>query len=157
MGAEGHRNGVFCAHMTGETKRKFIRVDVLQRASIEFQRMHYASCHIKNISLTGMFVTGSFYQQVGDECLVKYSRTWKRCRFSFRVKARLVRAAADGIALEFISMPQECYMELQTALLYEAADPLAIGLELPETCPFALTGDRRAEAEKAVHTDIRCH
>lgn len=121
------------------SKRKFIRVDFVQQARLDFQDIGYDPCRIKNISLTGMFVYGSFKQQVGEECIIRYSQTCTSSHFYFKATAKVARIMSDGIAIEFTSMPLDSYMLLQTTLLYEAVDPLAIGLELPENCPFEIT------------------
>jgi len=129
------------------SKRKFIRVDVVQQARLDFQDIGYDPCRIKNLSLTGMFVFGSFKQQVGDECIIRYSQTCSSSHFYFKAIAKVVRIMNDGLAIEFSSMPLDSYMLLQTTLLYEAVDPLAIGLELPENCPFEITIEISKEPE----------
>ena len=121
------------------TKRKFIRVDLIQQARLDFGGISYEPCRIKDISLTGMFIFGTFNQKEGDECIVRYSQTCTASHFYFKAKAKLVRVADDGIAIEFKSMPFDSYMLLQTTLLYEAVNPLEIGLQLPENCPFEIT------------------
>lgn len=121
------------------TKRRFIRIDVIQQARLDFENAEYKSCQIKNLSLTGMYVTGEFQQQVDDECIIRYSQTCSSSHFYFKAKARVVRADDKGVAVEFISMPLDSYMLLQTTLLYESVDPLEIGLQLPDDCPFEIT------------------
>lgn len=138
-------------------KRKYIRIEMLQHATVEFQGMDYTSCSVNNLSLTGMFLCGSFYQKAGDECIVRYTRIYNNSAFSFHLKARVVRKTREGIGLEFLSMAADNYMQLQTSLLYEAVDPLAIGLELPDDCPFDITGELSGDARKSMYADIACH
>lgn len=120
-------------------KRKFIRVKILRQARLEFGGTGYDPCRIRDLSLSGMFVFGRFDQEVGDECTIRYSQTSAASHFHFQAKARVARSGRDGIAIEFISMPFDSYMLLQTTLLYEADDPLAICLQIPEVCPFEIT------------------
>ena len=129
-------------------QRRFIRVEFVQLARLDFQDTRYDPCRIKDINLTGMFVFGTFNQQVGDECIIRYSQTCTSSHFYFKARARVVRAMSDGVALEFKSMPLDSYMLLQTTLLYEAVNPLAIGLELPEDCPFEITTDLSRELKE---------
>ena len=129
-------------------QRRFIRVEIIQEARLAFDDVRYDSCRIKDINLTGIFVFGTFNQQTGDECIIRYSQTCSASHFYFKAKARVVRAMNDGVALEFISMPLDSYMLLQTTLLYEAVNPLAIGLELPTDCPFEITDDMSRESEE---------
>lgn len=121
------------------TKRRFIRIDVIQQARLDFNGTEYDLCRIRNLSLTGMYIAGDFNQKVGDVCIIRYSQTSTSSHFYFKAKAKIVRIAEDGVAIEFVSMPLDSYMLLQTTLLYEAVDPLAIGLELPDDCPFEIT------------------
>jgi hypothetical protein len=121
------------------TKRKYLRVDITQQAMLDFGGTVYDPCRIKNISLTGMYIYGAFRQERGDECTIRYSQTCTASHFYFRARARVVRVARDGLAIEFVSMPFDSYMLLQTTLLYESVDPLEISLQLPENCPFEIT------------------
>ncbi len=129
------------------TKRKFIRVEIVQQARLDFQDNSYDPCRINDLSLTGMFVLGNIKQQTGDECIIRYSQTCTSSHFYFKAKAKIVRIASDGIAIEFVSMPLDSYMLLQTTLLYESVDPLEIGLQLPEDCPFEITINISREPE----------
>ena len=131
------------------TRRKFIRVALKQEARLDFDNIRYAPCRIKDLSLTGMFVMGPFSQKVGDECTIRFSQIGEASRFYFKASAKVVRTTDEGLAIEFISMPLDSYMLLQTTLLYEAVDPLEIGLQIPENCPFEITIDvSREENEK---------
>ena len=131
-----------------DVQRRFIRVEMVQQARLDFQDTSYDPCRIKDINLTGMFVFGTFNQQVGDECVVRYSQTCTSSHFYFKARARVVRAMGGGVALEFKSMPLDSYMLLQTTLLYEAVNPVAIGLDLPEECPFEITTDISREPKE---------
>lgn len=128
------------------TERKFIRVEIIQQARLDFENISYDPCRIKDLSLTGMFICGDFQQQVDDECIIRYCQTCTSSYFYFKARARVVRTTAEGLAIEFVSMPLDSYMLLQTTLLYEAVDPLEIGLQLPEDCPFEITIEASKEA-----------
>jgi len=124
--------------MTILNKRKFSRIEFSQRANIKFQGTNYENCMIKDLSLTGMFVFGTFSQQEGNKCLIKYSQTSSTSHFYFKAAARVVRKNEEGIGIIFTSMPPNSYMLLETTLLYESKDPLSIGLQLPDNCPFEI-------------------
>ena len=85
-----------------------------------------------------MFVFGTFSQQEGNKCLIKYSQTSSTSHFYFKAAARVVRKNEEGIGIIFTSMPPNSYMLLETTLLYESKDPLSIGLQLPDNCPFEI-------------------
>jgi hypothetical protein len=129
-----HRDGL----MTVENKRRFSRIDFSQQANIKFRGTNYENCMIKDLSLTGMFVFGQFPQEADDKCLIKYSQTSATSHFYFKAAARVVRKNDEGIGIVFTSMPPNSYMLLETTLLYESQDPLSIGLQLPDNCPFEI-------------------
>ena len=119
-----------------------------QQASLEFDGVRYDSCCIKDLSLSGMFVFGDFNQKTGDECIIRYSQESTASHFQFKAKAKVTRIANDGLAIEYVSMPFDSYMLLQTTLLYEAVDPMDICLEIPENCPFEITIESSRETDE---------
>ena len=98
--------------------RRFLRIDTVQETGLEFEERSYNSCRIRNLSLTGMFVGGEFLQLKGDEFTIRFSQTSFATHFYFKVRARVVRKMDEAIAIEFVSMPLDSYMLLQTTLLY---------------------------------------
>jgi len=138
--------------MTGYSKRKYIRIEIIQQARLDFGEVSYDPCRIKDLSLTGMFVLGGFGQKAGDECTIRYSQTCSSSHFYFKARARVVRITDEGLAIEFVSMPLDSYMLLQTTLIYEAVDPIAIGLQLPDDCPFEITFDLTRETGDNIRT-----
>jgi len=122
-------------------KRRFNRVRLNQKAWLKFKDISYESCRIKDINLTGLFVSGRFHQAVGDNCIMGYNQKHTASPFYFKAKARLVRMTKDGAALEFKSMTLVSYILLQSTLLYEAADPWATAYNLPTDCPYEINDD----------------
>jgi len=139
--------------MAQQRKRKFTRINFDRKASLDFFTERYENCRLKNLSLTGMYVTGSFRQYVGEHCLINLVQRGGTSHLSLQALGKVVRKDVGGIALEFTSMTFESYLYLQVTLLYEAEEPHAIGFELPDNCPFKLIeireeipGQRRSSA-----------
>lgn len=120
------------------SKRIFSRIDYTQPAIIKFQDKDYDKCLIKDINLTGMFVVGNFKQQTGDKCIIKYSHSSATSQFYFKAAAKVIRSSIEGVGIVFTSMPLYSYVFLETTLLYESNNPLTIGQQLPENCPFKI-------------------
>lgn len=133
-----------------ENKRRFSRIEFSQQANIKFQGKNYENCMIKDLSLTGMFVFGTFVQKTGDKCLIKYSQTSSTSHFYFKAAAKVVRINDEGIGIVFTSMPPNSYMLLETTLLYESSDPLSIGLQLPDNCPFEIIEELSENPEENI-------
>ena len=56
--------------------------------------------------------------------------------------AKVVRVTDEGLAIEFTKMTFDSYMYLEVVLLYEAQQPLFIGLELPDDSPFQIIDEK---------------
>lgn len=120
-------------------RRRFARIIFHRHGELEFPDSKYTDCQIKDLSLTGMYVFGSFQQQVGEHCLVKLYQKGQASELALLADAKVVRTGDKGLAIDFTSMSFDSYMFLQVTLLYEADEPLYIGLELPDDCPFQIT------------------
>ena len=120
-------------------KRMFTRIQFSRHVSIHFQKSSYGPCSIRDLSLSGMFVSGKFKEKVGAICHLIFMQTGASSEMTLRASAKVVRADKNGIALEFTAMAHDSYMFLQTSLLYQADDPLPMGLEFPEETPYKLT------------------
>ncbi len=125
--------------MSKQGKRKYDRIYLDCPVKIEFHSKRYDHCQIKNLSLTGMFVKGTFRQKVDEYCLVTFFQRGITSKSIFLALANVVRATFEGVAIEFTSMSFESYMILQTTLPYAADEPINIGLELPEQYPFEIS------------------
>lgn len=125
--------------MLNQRKRKYSRIPFDRTVNLDFFTDWYNDCQIENLSLTGMFVSGSFRQHVGEHVLINLVNKGRSFELCIQASGKIVRTADKGIALEFTSMTFESYMYLQMTLLYEAEQPLVIGLELPENCPFEIS------------------
>lgn len=116
--------------------RKFSRIKFDRQVSLEFLNDRHDNCQINDISLTGLFVNGFFQQQVGENCIITLVQKGVSTTLSLAALAKVVRKSDEGIAIKFSAMSFDSYMYLQTSLLYEANEPIVIGLELPDDCPF---------------------
>ena len=119
--------------------RKFNRIKISDYVELNFLSGSYDSCQLKDVSLTGMFIKGNFKQNVGEKCLVKVFQKEDSSRLKLLAAANVVRKNDEGTAIKFTFMSFNNYTLLQTTLLYEAEEPLQIGLELPEECPFGIS------------------
>ena len=122
--------------------RKFSRIHFDRLVKLDFSRERYYS-KVKNLSLTGVFITGNFQKYDGKYCLVNLYQTEKstNLKLSLRASAKVVRKNDKGIAIEFVSMSLESYMFLQSTLIDDAEAALVIRQELPENYPFKITND----------------
>ena len=123
-----------------DTRRKSARIHLDRHVNLMFTRDSYDHRQTKNLSLTGMFATGNFQQQVGELCLLNLDQTEMPSDLSLHASAEVVRNNDEGVAVKFTSMPFHSFMFLQITLLNETEYPFNINQILPDTYPFEVTG-----------------
>jgi hypothetical protein len=117
--------------------RKFTRISFKHLVQLNFAKNSYECC-VKDVSLIGMYIKGSFGPVLDTNCQVQLALKNRASVLHFSASAQVVRREKDGIAVSFTSMPSESYMTLQVLLLYNSDEPLLIGLEFPEDCPVSI-------------------
>ena len=134
--------------VVNNNKRNFSRIHFDQQVNLDFFNERYDCCQIQDLNLTGMFIQGSFPQYIGMHCLVNLVQDGKTTALRLEAAGKIVRKNNEGLGIEFTAMTFECYMFLQAILLYEADEPLDIGLELPENCPYSIIGQPEEYTEQ---------
>ncbi|MGX9725745.1 MAG: PilZ domain-containing protein [Candidatus Electronema sp. VV] len=114
--------------MTDKGVRRFTRVRFNQEVRLEFGGQTYERQSVCNLSLGGFCVRGQFTQQIGDICAIEL-REAAGLPISFQAKGKVVWIGGDSMAVEFTAMDHDSFLFLQTALLYQAEDPLLLGTE----------------------------
>ena len=122
------------------SRRQFTRIHFDRKVNLNLPDNNHSHRQIKNLSLKGMFVIGTFQKNISDICHIDLVQTGISTDLTLRASAEVVRKNDEGIAVEFTSMTFDSYMFLQVALLSEVEDPLPLVIELPEECPFEIIG-----------------
>lgn len=126
-------------NIKSNNRRKFHRIKFEGQVNLNFNNASYNYCKIKNISLTGMFVTGDFKQQQSEKCQVDLLHRTKTEEIHLQASSEVVWSNTEGVALKFTAMTHNSYMSLLTTLIHEAELPVVILHEFPKTCPFEIT------------------
>lgn len=108
--------------------RRFTRVNFNHDVELNFSGSTYGPQKICNLSLGGFCVRGQFDQQIGDVCAVELREAAGK-PLSFHAEGKVVWIGGDSMAVEFTAMDHDSFLFLQTALLYQAEDPLLLGAE----------------------------
>ena len=124
-----------------ENRRRFHRINFDGQVNLDFMGDQHNHCQIKNLSLTGMFVTGNFPPPQTKSCLINISHNRKSEKIHLRASGKVVRSTVDGIGVNFTSMTLDNYMLLHATLIDEAEFPLVLLSEFPEICPFEITSN----------------
>ena len=135
-----------------EEKRRHQRIYFERQVQIDFFTEVNNQCEVKNISLSGMFVTGKFSDNVEDQCNVSLIQKGNNIYLILEALAKVVRQEDEGIALEFTSMSFESLLSLEIILLYQEREKSAdTEMRLPKELPFAINEETSRFPDKYNH------
>lgn len=112
--------------------RRFTRVIFSRTAKLILSADTFEEEYVHDLSLGGLFLEGQYDVQPGDQCELELHETGRHSCLILQFKTRVVRVDPHGIALEFLDMPADSYMFLQTMVLYSTDDPYGVSLEFLE-------------------------
>ena len=128
--------------MLEKERRRYFRTDFKKQVQLNFPTGIYGRCHVKNISLGGMFVKGNLPHMLERQCYVSFPLTDKPTYFTFIALAQVVRHDDEWIVLRFISMSSESLQLLKMIIRYELEEKHSdAGIKLPQDLPFKIHDD----------------
>jgi hypothetical protein len=126
--------------MRNGNQRKFSRIAMQRAVHLNFSTKRYHGV-LDNISLSGLFVKGSFKQSKGDLCKIYIKDSNGYSDYAIRALGLVARESVDGVGIEFIAMKKERYEFLKKALLNHATNPLVLKDEITRRNFFCFTDD----------------
>lgn len=111
--------------MTKE-RRKRTRVPFTIKARLVAPGAKRQECETKNLSVNGVFILQALEITVGSLWGIELLGKLKHSSFRVRIKAKAVRTTESGAAFSFQKMDDDCYALLQTVVIYNAEDPIAV-------------------------------
>ncbi|WP_417909629.1 PilZ domain-containing protein [Candidatus Electronema sp. PJ] len=121
--------------------RRFTRINFEQDVKLDFGSTKYekSTC---NLSMGGLCVKGHFAQFVGDDCKIEMRQAGSVGPVvDFQAKGKVVWINGQNMAIEFTEMEYDSFLFLQTALLYQAEDPLLVSSEFGRDVNFQVLED----------------
>ena len=118
-----------------QNKRTYARVVFDRTARLKLDDKVFEGGKIRDLSLIGLFLEGSFDLKPGDICTVEIQETGPSSSLALIISATVVRVESGGIGLKFVDMKQDAYMFLQTMILYATQDPVSVAEEFLEDFP----------------------
>ena len=122
-----------------KNRRKYQRVHFKGQLSLNFGNDSYRHCQVKNISLTGMFISGCFDNRHNQRCLIQLSHNSDSEKKHIKASGKVIWNNDAGAGVEFTSMTFDSYMSLLTALVNGAEEPVIILNEFPILCPYTIS------------------
>ena len=117
--------------------RSFTRINFDHTVRLDFGHKQYEQQSICNLSLGGICIKGQFSQKKGDRCIIELHESEDMVLpVKFRAKGVVAWINSERMAVQFTEMEHESLIFLQTALLYQADDPLLLGTEFGRDVSF---------------------
>lgn len=131
--------------MAATNERKNVRVFLAKKVGISFANHPKNFYPTRNISLSGIFIDGKFWQNPGNTCAITLTERWSNREYVMTLAGKVARQDEEGIAIQFTEMHRETLSLLQTLLIYESVNPTSMGEEFAHGCTFAVS-DHAADA-----------
>lgn len=119
--------------------RQHQRIELFRMAGITFLGHPRQIYQTRNISLTGISLTTQLDLPAGTPCSITLAERWSDQVFVMNFTGKVVRPTQDGLAIQFTEMALKPYSLLQTVLLYGSNNPLSLGQEFSQQCPFKIS------------------
>lgn len=130
--------------MTAIHGRKNARIFCAKMVGISFGDQPRNYYPLRNISLSGLFVEGWLWQKPGNRCDITLTERWLDRDYVMSLSGMVTRQEQAGVAIQFTGMHRDTLSMLQTTLLYESQNPMAMGEEFTQECAFTVS-DRDAD------------
>lgn len=122
--------------MHSNENRRHARVALSHPVNLSFDEAKPRQHLAKDISLSGMYLVGGTQFYKSSNCLVTISNLPLAQKELIVIKAVLTRFDNLGFGIQFTKMDYQDYGILQTYLLYGCQDPLVMGEEFMQKCPY---------------------
>lgn len=125
--------------MAAKNDRKNARIFCEKKVGISFNNHPRNFYPLRNISLSGLFVEGWFWQKPGNRCDITLTKRWLDQEYVMTLSGKVTRQEQEGVAIQFTGMHRDTLAMLQTTLLYESQDPAVMGEEFAQEFAFKVS------------------
>lgn len=108
-------------------------------ATVKFAEETCEYGQIKNLSLTGMFVSCRLNKPQKGLCHIWFAKKNKPGHVYLEITGEYVWGSKEGVGLKFTSVDFDNYMTLISTLINNSKQPTVILYELPKNCPYEVT------------------
>jgi len=116
--------------------RRHLRIPLERMVEVSFPNFGTALYRSRDLSLGGIFLHAANLPRLSGSCTVTIRECWTKHQTLIRLSGRLVRREASGLALHFTGFSRTTRFWLQTLLLYQSRDPVAMGEDFARVTPL---------------------
>jgi c-di-GMP-binding flagellar brake protein YcgR len=104
-------------------RRRNVRIEFQALADLKFPERSYSQCQVRDLSLTGIFVIGIDGRGQDEKCEVTLHLSGGSSDVRLTMKAEVVRAETQGLALRFSEIDLDSFIHLKNIVYYNSLDP----------------------------------
>lgn len=117
---------IFAPNVFSPDKRRHVRVPFARSVKVSSPNVVPGCFAAKNLSLGGIYLTGSAPLPVGDDCRIELHASGRQASVIYPICGTIAHQDGKGFGVRFTGMEERCFMFLQTMMLYGSDDPIAM-------------------------------
>ncbi len=117
---------IFAPNTFTPDKRRHVRIPFASRVKVSGQDVNQGCFAAKNLSLGGIYLTGSVPLRVGNDCRIELHATSRQASLIYPICGTIVYQDEKGFGVRFTGMEERCFVYLQTMMLYGSDDPMTM-------------------------------
>lgn len=99
-------------------QRRDKRVSLNSKAKLSAKGIIHGWFPVKNLSVSGFFLEGDINIPAGEDCCLEFYETGENASLVLSVLGKIIRRDEHGLGVAFTAMENDCFMLLQTIVLY---------------------------------------
>lgn len=117
---------IFAPNAFSPDKRQHVRVPFVRSVKVSMLNVAQGCFTAKNLSLGGIYLTGSAPLPVGDDCRIELHASGRQASVIYPICGTIAHQDGKGFGVRFTGMEERCLMYLQTMMLYGSDDPIGM-------------------------------
>ncbi len=104
-------------------RRRESRVPYRAMADISFGAKKFKSHETRDISITGTYIEGLNGPKKGEQCAINLVLLGEASELLLKMKGEAVRVEDQGVAIEFMDVPRDCFYHLKNIAYVASVNP----------------------------------
>lgn len=104
-------------------RRRESRVPYRATADITFGAKKFNSHETRDISITGTYIEGLQGPKKGEQCAINLVLLGEASELLLKMKGEAVRVEDEGVAIEFMDVPRDCFYHLKNIAYVASVNP----------------------------------
>ncbi len=112
-----------------QDRRRDVRVTFQSKAKLVFGDKVFDDCETRNISVSGVFVSGVDGVGYGARCAVEFRLVGRTSTLVMDMSGEVVRVEDGGVGLQFFDVDRDSFCHLKNIVYFNYKNPVELGDE----------------------------